>query len=252
MNTSFLKTGEHIDDLQRDGLSIIQKKGTFSFGVDSVLLANFTQVKEKDRVIDIGTGNGIIPILIAAKSSPSHITAIEVQEEMADMASRSVKMNSLEDKIEIIHQDIKDYASSHLSEYDVVVSNPPYFKAGGALVSDNEAKMIARHEIKLNVDELFYSAGQVLKPRGRFYLIHRPDRLMDIFYASRKHQVEVKKAKMIYSRIKEEPKLIILECIKGAKSEIKWQKPLYIYDESGDYTKEVYEIYENSKITSFS
>ncbi len=252
MNNNLLKSGEHIDDLERDGLSIIQKKGTFAYGVDSVLIANFTQVKDGETVLDIGTGTGIIPILLSAKAEPSMITAVEVQAEMAEMASRSIKMNSLEEKIKIINQDIKDFAKTNQASFDVVVSNPPYFKSGGAMLSSNNSKMIARHEIMLNVDELFASASRLLKDKGRFYLIHRPDRLVDIFNASRQSNLEVKQAKMVYSKQGEKPKLIILECIKGAGSEIKWHKPLVIYQESGDYTQEIYDIYANTKISSFS
>ncbi len=247
----FLKSGEHIDDLERDGLSIIQRRGTFSFGVDSVLIANFTQVKKGMEVLDIGTGTGIIPILLSAKSKPFKITAIEIQEEMADMAMRSVKMNSLEHLIEVLNEDIRDYAHSNRSRFDLVVSNPPYFKAGSAMISDNDSKMISRHEIRLNIEELFQAASSLLKPRGKFYLIHRPDRMVDIFYHARVNNLEVKRAKMVYSRVGSEPKLLILECVKGGGSEIKWQKPLYIYDEDGNYTEEIYKIYENSKITSF-
>ncbi len=252
MNKNLLKEGEHIDDLQRDGLSIIQKKGAFAYGVDSVLIANFAQVKDNETVLDIGTGTGIIPILLSAKASPSLITAVEVQAEMADMAYRSIQMNSLEEKINIINQDIKDFAKEHQVNFDVVVSNPPYFKAGGAMISSNNSKMISRHEIMLNVEELFSSASKLLKEKGRFYLIHRPDRLVDIFNAARQSKLEVKQAKMVYSKQGEKPKLIILECIKGAGSEIKWHKPLVIYQADGDYTQEIYDIYANTKISSFS
>ncbi len=248
----FLKEGERIDDLQRDGLSIIQKEKAFSFGVDAVLIANFTQVKKDEKVLDIGTGTGIIPILLSAKTEASSIVGVEIQDEMAEMANRSVKMNSLDEKIEIVCDDIKEFAKSNLSSFDVVVSNPPYFKHASAMISDNSSKMISRHEIKINVEELFLSANRLLKPKGRFYLIHRPDRMVDIFYEARKNKLEVKQAKMVYSRQGEKAKLIVLECIKGAGSEIRWQKPLFIYEDNGEYSKEIYEIYENSKITSFS
>ncbi len=246
-----LKEGERIDDLERDGLSIIQKEKSFSFGVDSVLLANFSQIKKGEKVLDIGTGTAIIPILLSAKSQASYITGVEIQEEMAEMATRSIQMNFLENKIDIVCSDIKDYAGQNLSNFDVVVSNPPYFKTGAAMLSDNSSKMIARHEIKLNIEELFDSANKLLKPKGRFYLIHRPDRLVDAFFYARKYKLEVKRAKMVYSRLGEEPKLVIMECIKGAGSELRWQNSLSIYDENGAYTKEIYDIYESSKISSF-
>ncbi|MDO4772756.1 MAG: tRNA1(Val) (adenine(37)-N6)-methyltransferase [Bacillota bacterium] len=247
----FLKEGEHIDDLQRDGLRIIQRRGGFSFGVDSVLIANFSEVRPGERVLDIGSGTGIIPILLSAKTEAACITGVEIQPEMADMAQRSVRMNGLEDRIEILQQDIKDYALSHRSKFHVAVSNPPYFKAGGALISENDSKMISRHELKLNVFELFEAASRVLLPKGRFYLIHRPDRLVDICCAARASKLEIKRAKMVYSVQGEAPKLIILECIKGAGSEIKWRKPLVIYEADGNYSQDIYAIYQNARITSF-
>lgn len=246
-----MREGEEIDDLQRDGLSIIQKKSRFSFGIDSVLIANFSEVKRGERVLDVGTGTGIIPILLSAKTEAVHIVGVEIQEEMAEMAQRSVKMNGLEERIKIVHADIRSFAEEHRGDFDVLVSNPPYFKAGGAMMSGNSSKMISRHEISLDIFSLFESARLLLKPRGRFYLIHRPDRMVDIFHAARLSKVEIKQAKMVYSRQNQAPKLLIMECIRDAGSELRWQKPLYIYGEDGDYSGEIYAIYQSSKITSF-
>lgn len=246
-----LKPNERLDDLQRDGLKIIQNKTMFSFGVDAVLLASSVIAKASDRILDLGTGTGIIPLLLSAKTDAKEIVGVEIQPYVADMARRSVELNNLQDKIQIVGEDFIDYVKSKQGYYDIVVSNPPYFKSGGGIISGNEYKMISRHEIKMNVQSLFESASLALRNRGIFYLIHRPDRLVDVLYHARQNSLEPKRARFVASRIGEAPKLVLIQCIKGAGKELRWEKPIHIYDEDGNYTQEIHQIYSENGITSF-
>lgn len=248
----FLKEDERLDDLQRDGLKIIQNKTMFSFGVDAVLLANSVITKENDIILDLGTGTGIIPLLLSTKTNAKKIVGVEIQKEVADMANRSVNLNKLNDKIQIINQDFREYTKEINFKFDIVVSNPPYFKSGGGMISGNKYKMISRHEITMNMDSLFESATISLKRGGSFYLIHRPERLVDIFNSARKYSLEPKRARMINPKPNTAFNLILIKCVKDAGSEIKWDRPLNIYDETGDYSQEIYEIYSKTGISSFA
>lgn len=249
---SYLKDGEIIDDLQLKGLKIIQNRAVFSFGIDAVLLSSIVCSKEGDNIIDIGCGNGILPILLSAKIQASKIYGVEIQPCIADMADRSVKMNKLEDKVVILNADIRDIAKYYSSQFDVVVSNPPYFKAKSGMMSDNSSKMLSRHEINLNLDELYAAAKVMLKNRGKMYLIHRPSRLVDIFFYARKHYLEPKNARLVVSKTGEEPKLVLLELVKNGGSELKWQDNLIVYNDDGSYSDEIKYIYSSANITSFS
>lgn len=242
----WLKDGEQLDDLQLNGLKIIQKKNAFLFGIDAVLLANFVSVKSGCTALDLGTGTGIIPILISAKTGAKRIVGLEIQEDMANMAKRSVAMNALNDKIEVLHCDFRDYAKKNLGAFDVVISNPPYFRAKSGMLSQNSPKMIARHEITMNLADLFQSAAELLKPKGRFYLIHRPDRLVDVFCSAREHSLEAKKACLVMSKSDSPPKLILIECVKGAGAELKWIEPIVVYNKDGSYTDQINSIYSRT------
>lgn len=237
-------SNERIDDLQLKGLKIIQKEDGFCFGIDAVLLANFAKVKDKDKVLDLGTGTGIIPILIAGHTNSNDITAVEIQEEIADMAKRSVCLNKLEDRINIINDDLKniDKYLNHNS-YDVIVTNPPYIKNKGGLINETDTKAISRHEIKCTLEDVVRISAKLLKHNGKFCMVNRPDRLVDIITLMRKYKIEPKVLRFVHSKEGKDAKLILIQGLKGAKAELKVLDPLYVYDENGNYTKEIDDIY---------
>lgn len=249
---ALLREGENIDDLQLDGLRIIQNKAIFSFGIDAVLLSSIVNVKDGGSILDIGSGNGIIALLLSSKTKASNIVGIEIQDYVCDMARRSVKMNGLEERIKMIEGDVRLLAPEYRDSFDVIVSNPPYFKHKAGLISENSRKMCARHEISLNLDELFQAASLMLRNKGRMYLIHRPSRLVDIFLHARKYKIEPKKARFVVSKMGEEPKLVLIELVKNGGSELKWEGELVIYEENGSYTEEIKKIYSISGVTSFT
>jgi tRNA1(Val) A37 N6-methylase TrmN6 len=249
MDKTLLKEDERIDDLQCKGLKIIQNPKGFCFGVDAVLLSNFCEIKRDAKAVDLGTGTGIIPILIAGKSSAKKIYGIEIQKEVADMAKRSVKLNNLEDRIDIINEDLKNIeALIEVNSIDVVVSNPPYMNSGGGLENPEDLKAISRHEIKCTLEDVIKTASRLLKHNGHFYLVHRPHRLADIMCLCRKYKLEPKKLRFVHPNRNKKPNLLLLKCIKAAKPELKFLDPLYVYNEDGSYTNELYEIYRKETI----
>ncbi len=242
-----IKENERIDDLEYKGLKIIQKQDGFCFGIDSVLLSDFAKnIKKESIVVDLGTGTGILPILLSAKTQAKKIYGIEIQEDMAEMAQRSVFLNHLENKIEIIPQNIKEITIEKAS-VDVIVTNPPYKKGETGLKNENISKRIARHEIYANLEDFIQISFQLLKDKGEFYMVHRPERLVDILYELRKNKMEPKKLRFVHSHVGEEPKLILIKAVKNAKPFLSIEKPLYIYTEQGKYTKEILEIYHKEE-----
>lgn len=242
-----LKEGERIDDLERNGLKIIQNPKKFCFGMDSVLLSYFgaeTILKNEKNIIDLGTGNGILPLLLSAKTNVPEIVGIEVQEEMADEALRSVKMNGLNDRIKIFCQDLK-ISSEYFgkSSFDCVVSNPPYMTGGHGLQNPDSAKAIARHEVKCTFEDICRASSELLVPKGKCYFVHRPFRLVDLFSNMRKYSLEPKRMRFVYPTIDSEPNMVLIEGIKGAGVELKNEKPLIVYESKGQYTEEIKEIY---------
>ena len=240
----FLLPGERIDDLQRNNLRIIQNEEKFCFGMDAVLLSGFARVKTGERVLDMGTGTGIIPILLSAKTDAEHLIALEIQEESADMARRSVAMNHLQDKIEVVTGDIKK-ASAIFGKavFDVVTCNPPYMNDMHGLKNPDLPKAIARHEVLCSLEDVVREASAVLKPNGRFYMVHRPFRLAEIFAVCGKYKLEPKAMRLVHPYIDKEPNMVLIECLKGGKSMIKIAPPLVVYKEQGVYTEEIYEVY---------
>ncbi len=235
---------ERLDDLQRNGYKIIQNPNKFCFGMDAVLLSGFAHVKKGEKVLDLGTGTGIIPILLEAKTESSHLTGLEIQEESADMARRSVAYNKLEDKISIVTGDIKEASQIFGSaSFDVVTSNPPYMNDLHGLKNPELPKAIARHEVLCSLDDVVREAAKCLKVNGRFYMVHRPFRLVEIFETMRRYKLEPKRMKMVHPFIDKEPNMVLIEAVKGGKSMIKIEKPLIVYDEPGKYNPEIYEIY---------
>lgn len=241
-----LKINERIDDLQRNGYKIIQDPGRFCFGMDAVLLSGFANVPAGGSMVDMGTGTGIIPILMAAKTEAAHLTGLEIQEESADMAERSVLLNKLQGRVDIVNGDIKNVENIFpRGQMDAVTCNPPYMTAGKGLANPDAPKAIARHEILCTLDDVVSAARYLLKSQGAFYMVHRPLRLVEIFSDMRKYGIEPKRMRLVYPYADKEPNMVLIEGRKGGKPELRVEKPLVIYEEPGKYTKEIYEIYEN-------
>ena len=239
-----LLEGERIDDLERNGYRIIQNSRGFCFGMDAVLLSGFVPGEVMGRAADLGTGTGIIPILLRAKTNLRDITGLEIQEESCGMATRSVALNGLEGEIKIVQGDLRE-ASALLGRgaFNVVTSNPPYMKAGGGLVNPGAAKAIARHEIMCTFADVAREAKALLVPGGSFFLVHRPERLAEIMEELRRCGLEPKRLKMVHSFATSEATMFLLEAVSGGKSGMKVERPLVIYKEKGVYTDEIYDIY---------
>lgn len=239
-----LKPGERIDDLNRNGYQIIQDKNRFCFGMDAVLLSGFAKVKPEETVLDLGTGTGIIPILLEAKTDGAHFTGLEIQPDSADMARRSVILNHLENKIDIVTGDIKDASNLFgASSFDVITTNPPYMIGQHGLQNPDEAKAIARHEVLCTLEDIMREASRLLKPKGRFYMVHRPFRLSEIFCCMTKYGIEPKRMKLVYPFIDKEPNMVLIEGLHGGNPRMTVEKPLIVYKEQGKYTDEIYDIY---------
>ena len=235
---------ERIDDLGINGYQIIQKEQGFCFGMDAVLLSDFAQVKNGGRVLDLGTGTGILPILMEAKTKAVHLTGLEIQPEMAEMAARSVKLNHLEDKIEIVEGDIKEASAifSHDS-FDTITSNPPYMIGQHGLTNPEEPKAIARHEVLCTLEDVVSRTAKLLKPGGHFYMVHRPFRLAEIMTMLVKYKLEPKRMQLVYPYIDKEPNMVLIEAVRGGRSRMTVEKPLIVYQSPGVYMPEIYDIY---------
>lgn len=235
---------ERLDELHRNGYFIIQDPGRFCFGMDAVLLSGFAKAKCGERVLDLGTGTGIIPILMEAKTDASEFVALEIQEESADMARRSVMYNQLENKIQVITGDIKDASRIFgASSFDVITTNPPYMIGEHGISSHSDAKAIARHEILCDLDDILRESAKLLRPGGRFYMVHRPFRLAEIFSKMVAYKIEPKRMKLVYPYVDKEPNMVLIEGLRGGKSRLTVEKPLIVYKEQGVYTDEIYDIY---------
>ena len=244
MNQVMLLPGERLDDLQRNGYKIIQNPEKFCFGMDAVLLSGFAKVKPGEKVIDLGTGTGIIPILLEAKSKGEHCFGLEIQPESADLATRSVAYNGLQDKISIVTGDLKDAAKTFgASSFDVVTSNPPYMTKDHGLVNSGDAKTSARHEIYCNLEDLVTNTAKLLNPGGRCYFVHRPFRLVEILSLMSQYGIEPKRMQLVYPYVDKEPNMVLIEGLRGGKSRLTVEKPLIVYERPGVYTPEIYDIY---------
>lgn len=244
MNEIILNENEKIEDLQCKGLKIIQNKKWFCFGMDAVLLANYCELKQGSQVVDLGTGTGIIPILLCGKKPVSKVFGIEIQKEVAQMAERSINLNNLEDKIDILNIDLND-AENHLkvNSFDAVVTNPPYKLPNSGIVNKNDKKAISRHEVKCTLEDVIRTGSRLLKHHGRFFMVHRPQRIADIMCLLREYKLEPKNIRFVHPKVGEKPNMVLIKAVKAANKELKFDKPLYVYDDSGEYTKEIYEIY---------
>lgn len=239
-----LKENERLDELQRNGYKIIQNPEKFCFGMDAVLLSGFAKAKAGDKVLDLGTGTGIIPILMEAKTDAAHLTGLEIQPESADMATRSVALNNLSDKIDIVCGDIKEADRLFpAASFDVVTCNPPYMIGEHGLQNPDAPKAIARHEILCTLEDVIRVAAKLLKPGGHFYLVHRPFRLAEIMTTLSKYKLEPKTMQLVYPYVDKEPNMVLLEATRGGKSRMNVKKPLIVYKEPGVYMPEIYDIY---------
>lgn len=243
MNTE-LKPGERLDDLQINGYHIIQHPEKFCFGMDAVLLSSFAGCQTDSKVVDFGTGTGVIPILLTAKTKASHIDALEIQEESADMAQRSVQLNGLTDKIKIIQGDIKE-ASDLLGKasYDYVITNPPYMNNDHGLKNPELPKAIARHEILCSLEDVIREGACVLKPGGHFIMVHRPFRLIEIITCLTRYKLEPKRMRFVHPFADKEPNMVLIDAVRGGNSMVKIESPLVIYATQGQYTQEILDIY---------
>ena len=241
---SLLKPNERIDDLQRNHLRIIQNPERFSFGLDAVLLAGYAQALPGERVLDLGTGTGIIPLLLSARTRAGHFTALEIQSESADMARRSVLLNGLQDRIAVLEGDVKE-ADALLApaSYDVVVANPPYMPAGRGQVNPLDSKAIARHELLCTFADIARVTERLLKPGGHFYLVHRTFRLPELMATLRERHLEPKRMRLVYPSLERGSDLVLLACVRGGRPELMVERPLVIWDSPGVYTREIRELY---------
>lgn len=239
-----LHPGERLDELNRNGYKIIQDEKKFCFGMDAVLLSGFASVKEGESVLDLGTGTGIIPILLEAKTKGKHFTGLEIQEESADMAKRSVAYNQLEEKISIVMGDIKEADKIFkAASFDVITSNPPYMTGSHGLVNPDMPKAIARHEVLCTLDDVISQAAKLLRPGGRFFMVHRPFRLSEIMCTLTAHKLEPKRMRLVYPFVDKEPNMVLIEALRGGRPRITVEKPLIVYREPGVYTDEIYDVY---------
>lgn len=240
-----LNDNERIDDLQINNLKIIQNITGFCFGIDSVLLANFAKnIKDNSNVIDLGTGTGIIPILLSAKIKAKSITGVEIQSDVAEMAKRSVELNNLNNLINIVNADIRNlHQIFEKGKFDVVITNPPYIKENTGAINENNKKMISRHEIKCTIQDIAKISYDLLRDNGEFYMVHRPDRLMDIMENFRKYKLEIKELRFVYSNNSSQANLVLIKATKFGRPFLKVQKPLYVYKENGEYSDDVLKIY---------
>lgn len=239
-----LKDNERVDDLQRNGYRIIQNPDKFCFGMDAVLLSGFARVKRGANVLDLGTGTGIIPILLEAKTQALHFTALEIQEESADMARRSVLLNHLEDKIDIITGDIKEAGLIFkAASFDVITCNPPYMIGRHGLTNPDAPKAIARHEILCTLEDVVSNAAKLLKTGGSFFMVHRPFRLAEIINVMVKYRLEPKRMQLVYPYVDKEPNMVLIEGCRGGRPRMTVEKPIIVYKAPDIYTDEIYEIY---------
>lgn len=231
-NSKRIKPGERLDDLQLNGLELIQNPNGFCFGVDAVFLSDFVKVKPGETVLDLGTGNGIIPVLLSAKTQGKHFTGLEIQQDTADMARRSVLYNHLEERIEIVTGDIKEAANIFKPAFfDVITSNPPYMLAEHGLRNADDAKAVARHEILCTLDDILRESMKLLQDKGRFYMVHRPFRLTEILIKMNYYKIEPKRIRFVHPYIDREPVLVLIEGIRGAKPRVTIEPPLIISDQ---------------------
>ena len=236
---------ERIDDLEFKGLKIIQSPSCFCFGIDAVLLSDFAkEIKKNSVVADLCSGNGIVSILLSGKCEASKFYAVEIQQNIANMAARSIELNHLQDKIEVLNTDLKLLPDTFENgTFDSIVCNPPYMKANSGLINDCEEKIIARHEVMCSLEDVISVSAKLLKNSGTFYMVHRPDRLVDIISLLRKYRLEPKVLQLVQPFADKVPNLLLIKAVKNAKAFLKMSKPLVVYNSDGSYTEDILKIY---------
>lgn len=235
---------ERIDDLQRDGYRIIQNKNSFCFGMDAVLLSSFAKAEEGERVLDLGTGNGVIPILMQAKNPGAFFAGLEIQEVSADLAKRSVELNGISEYVNIVQGDIKEASAIFGgASFNVVTTNPPYMNENHGIVNPDSAKAIARHELLCTLEDVVREASKCLKMRGRFYMVHRPQRLVEIFDTMTRYHLEPKRMRMVHPHTDKEANMVLIEAVKGGRTLLRTEQPLIVYNNDGTYTQKLLEMY---------
>ncbi|WP_324822567.1 tRNA1(Val) (adenine(37)-N6)-methyltransferase [Sinanaerobacter sp. ZZT-01] len=244
-NSHQLMQGERIDEIGFGKLCLIQEPQTFCYGIDSVLLASYAKVKRGSNVCDLGTGTGIIPLILSHKTEASTIWGIEVQADSYQRAVRNVELNQLSDRLRILHSDVLD--TKHYfkkGSFDVVVSNPPYMGNANGLKNVDEKKKIARHETSAGLEDFISAAAYLLKDKGDFYLVHRPSRLVDICHLGRNYRLEPKRIRFVCPSYRKKPNILLTHFVKYGRPELKFEEPLFVYEEDGSYTEEILKIYE--------
>ncbi len=244
-----LESNERIDDLQFKNLKIIQNKQGFCFGIDAILLSDFAKgMKKANLVVDLCTGTGIVAILLAGKTKAKKIIGVEIQRPCADMARRSVELNKLENRVEILNEDLKKLKDVIPSaSVDVVTVNPPYMKSGTGIVNDKNAMMVSKHEICCTLEDVIKEASRLLKFNGEFFMVHKSERLVDIFCTMRKYKIEPKRIRFIHPQLNKPSNLVLIEGLRSGNAFLKYEKPLFVYDANNEYTDEIYEIYNMKK-----
>lgn len=240
-----LKQDERIDDLEYNGLKIIQNKNGFCFGIDAVLLADFAkEIRDNSTVLDLGTGTGILGILLCGKTKLKKIIGVEIQKDVYEMATRSVKLNKLENRFSIINEDIKKLDRKlELQSFDAIVTNPPYKKNCTGVKNDTEYKVISRHEVKCNLEDVIRVSSKLLKNNGKFYMVHRPERIKDIIINLDKYKLQIKEIKFVHPNINKKPNMVLIKAVKGGRDFLNVQEPLFVYNLNGEYTDEILKIY---------
>ena len=232
-----------IDDLQINNLYIKQDTTAFCFGTDAVLLANFAEPKRNAEILDIGTGNGIIPVLLSAKVTAKKITGLEIQKKSADLAKENMEMNKLNHLIEIIEGDIKNEGLFPACTFDYITCNPPYKKVGTGLENPDDTLAIARHEIMYTLEDIIKASSRLLKSKGKLAMVHKPERAAEIIYTMKKYKLEAKRLLLVYPRENEKPCLVLIEGVKDGGAELSVLPPLYVYDKNGKYTVNIADLY---------
>lgn len=244
-----LENDERIDDLEFKNLKIIQNIKGFCFGVDAVLLSDFAKnIKQNANVLDLGTGTGIIPILLCGKTKLNKIIGIEIQRSVYEIAKKNIILNNLENRFEVINENITNLDNIYEKKsFDAIVTNPPYKEENTGITNEDEVKQISRHEISANLEDFIEISSKLLKDKGEFYIIHRPERIVDLLSEMRKYKIEPKEIRLVFSNKNNPPKMVLVKGVKNAKKYINFRENLYIYDENGNYTDEILEIYHKNK-----
>lgn len=237
-----------IQTLHTKNWKIVQDSDFFCFGIDAVLLADYAKIRKNEKVMDLCTGNAIVPLLLCAREPSLKISCMEVQNVIADFAKESVELNGLNDRITVLNEDLKNtFDHFEKNSFDVVTVNPPYMTQDAGKGNGNDVKTIARHEVLCTLDDVLKAAGGLLHSDGRLYMIHKPFRLAEIFATMQKYKLEPKSMRLVYPTLNDEPSMVLIEAVKGGKSRIKIAPPLITYGEDGKYTKEIEEIYERQR-----